>query len=64
MLVAVGGHSREIGKTSVVAGLIRKMRSRKWTAVKITLYGNGVCARDGGACGCEPQSGEAFALSE
>jgi hypothetical protein len=64
MLVVVGGHSRNIGKTSVVAGLIRKLRGRKWTAVKITLYGNGVCAHDGGACGCEPASGEAFELSE
>jgi hypothetical protein len=64
MLVVVGGHSRNIGKTSVVAGLIRKMRDRKWTAVKITQYGNGVCTRDGGECGCEPESGEAFALSE
>ncbi|HEX3746634.1 MAG TPA: hypothetical protein VHW09_22005 [Bryobacteraceae bacterium] len=64
MLVVVGGHSRDIGKTSVVAGLIRKLRTRHWTAAKITLYGNGVCAHDGGACGCEPASGEAFELSE
>jgi hypothetical protein len=64
MLVAVGGHSRNIGKTSLVAGLIRKFRNRQWTAVKITQYGNGVCARDGEACGCEPGAGEAFALTE
>ena len=64
MLVVVGGHSRNIGKTSVVAGLIRKLRARKWTAVKITQYGNGVCMHGGGACGCEPAAGEAFALSE
>jgi hypothetical protein len=64
MLVVVGGHSRNIGKTSVVAGLIRKLRAAKWTAVKITLYGNGVCAHDGGACGCEPASGEAYELTE
>jgi hypothetical protein len=64
MLVVVGGHSRNIGKTSVVAGLIRQLRDRKWTAVKITQYGNGVCAHDGGACGCEAEPGEPFALSE
>jgi len=64
MLVVVGGHSRNIGKTSVVAGLIRKLRDAKWTAVKITQYGNSVCLRDGGACGCEPESGEPIALSE
>ena len=64
MLVVVGGHSRNIGKTSVVAGLIRKLRDRKWTAVKITQYGHGVCAQDGKACGCETEAGEEFAASE
>ena len=64
MLVVVGGHSRNIGKTSLVTGLIRKFRSRKWTAAKVTLYGNGVCAHDAGACGCEPASGEGFELTE
>jgi hypothetical protein len=66
MLVVVGGHSRNIGKTSVVAGLIRKLRERRWVALKITQYGNGVCERHTGeaACGCEPESGEPFALSE
>ena len=59
MLVVVGGHSRNIGKTSVVAGLIRKLRDRRWTAVKITQYGHGVCASHIGAvaCGCEPAGG-------
>jgi hypothetical protein len=66
MLVVVGGHSRNIGKTSVVAGLIRKLRDRKWTALKITQYGNGVCANHtvAAGCGCEPSGGEEFALTE
>ena len=66
MLVVVGGHSRNIGKTSVVAGLIRRMRNRRWVALKITQYGNAVCEHHegGGGCGCEPESGEPFALSE
>jgi hypothetical protein len=73
MLVVVGGHSRNIGKTSVVAGLIRKLKRCKWTAVKITQYGNGVCTEHSQACGCEPsgsdgpatgEPGEPFALSE
>ena len=66
MLVVVGGHARNIGKTSVVAGLIRKFRDRRWTALKITQYGNGVCANHAAtaACECEPASGEKFALSE
>jgi hypothetical protein len=66
MLVVVGGHSRNIGKTSLVAGLIRRLRDRHWVALKITQFGNGVCEHHGGtaSCGCEPESGEPFALSE
>jgi hypothetical protein len=64
MLVVVGGHSRNIGKTSVVAGIIRKLKDRRWTALKITQYGNGVCSHHSAACGCEPESDEPFALSE
>ena len=64
MLVVVGGHSRNIGKTSVVAGIIRKLRNRHWTAIKITQYGHGVCSRDNEACGCEAEPEHPFALSE
>jgi len=65
MLVVVGGHSRNIGKTSVTAGLIRKMRDRQWTALKLTQYGHGVCSHhEGSSCGCEPEEGAKFALSE
>ena len=64
MLVVVGGHSRNIGKTSVVAGIIRKLRNRHWTAVKITQYRHGVCSRDNEACGCEAEPEHPFALSE
>lgn len=64
MLVVVGGHSRNIGKTSVVAGLIRKFRDQHWTALKITQYGHGVCSHHGEACGCETEPDHPFALSE
>jgi hypothetical protein len=64
MIVVVGGHSRNIGKTSVVAGLIRKLRDRKWTAVKITQFGHGVCSHRGEACGCETEPDHPFAVSE
>jgi len=64
MLVVVGGHSRNIGKTSVVAGLIRRLRDRNWTAVKVTQYGHGVCSSKGEACGCEAEPEHPFALSE
>jgi len=65
MLVVVGGHSRNIGKTAVVAGLIRRLRDRRWTAVKITQYGHGVCSSEGKACECAgPEPEHPFALSE
>ncbi len=64
MLVVVGGHSRNIGKTSVVAGLIRRLRDQNWTALKITQYGHGVCSHVGEACGCETEPEHPFALSE
>jgi hypothetical protein len=51
-LVVVGGHSRNVGKTSVVAGLIAALQERDWTAVKITQYGHGVCSVNGESCGC------------
>ena len=52
-LVVVGGHSRNIGKTSVVEGLIRAMPEMHWTAVKITQYGHGFCTADGAPCDCQ-----------
>jgi hypothetical protein len=52
MLVAVGGHSRNIGKTSVVAGLIRALPQWNWTAMKITQFGHGVCSKSGRGCDC------------
>lgn len=66
MLVVVGGHSRNIGKTSLVVGLIRKLRDRKWTAIKITQYGHGVCSQDGKSCECSggTDPDHPFALSE
>jgi hypothetical protein len=41
MLVAVGGHSRKIGKTSVVAGIISATADFGWTAIKIKQHGRG-----------------------
>lgn len=51
-LVVVGGHSRSVGKTSVVAGLISTLREFEWTAVKITQYGHGICSANGVPCDC------------
>ncbi len=52
MLVVVGGHSRNIGKTSVVCGIIGALREWNWTAIKITQYGHGVCSHEGEPCEC------------
>jgi hypothetical protein len=51
-LVVVGGHSRNVGKTSVVAGLIAALPEFNWTAIKITQYGHGICSADGAPCDC------------
>lgn len=51
-LVVIGGHSRSVGKTSVVAGLISALPEFEWTAAKITQYGQGICSANGEACDC------------
>jgi hypothetical protein len=43
-VVVVGGQARKVGKTSVVAGLIRGLNTLAWTAVKISHH-----ARDAGS---------------
>lgn len=52
-VIVVGGHSRNIGKTSVVAGLIARLPEFNWTAFKITQYGHGFCTADGKPCQCQ-----------
>ncbi len=52
MLIVVGGHSRSVGKTSVVAGLIAALSEFHWTAMKITQYGHGICSANGKTCHC------------
>jgi hypothetical protein len=39
--IVVGGHSRNVGKTSVAAGLIRAFNKYPWTAIKITSHWHG-----------------------
>lgn len=52
-VVVVGGHTRNIGKTSVVAGLIAALPEMQWTAFKITQFGHGLCTANGVPCECE-----------
>lgn len=51
-LVVVGGHSRNIGKTALAAGVIAATRELGWTALKLTQYGRHVCSTDGAPCEC------------
>ncbi len=62
-IVVIGGHSRSVGKTSVVAGLISALREYEWTAVKITQYGHGVCSANGAPCDCATDD-HSWAISE
>ena len=52
-IVVVGGHSRNIGKTSVVAGIIAALPQYNWTAFKVTQFGHGICSANGEPCHCE-----------
>ena len=52
-IVVVGGHSRNIGKTSAVAGIIARLPEFHWTAFKVTQYGHGFCTADGKPCQCQ-----------
>jgi hypothetical protein len=62
-IVVIGGHSRSVGKTSVVAGLISALPEYDWTAVKITQYGHGVCSANGAPCDCATDD-HSWAISE
>ena len=51
-IIVIGGHTRSVGKTSVVAGLIAALPEFHWTALKITQYGHGICSANGVPCDC------------
>lgn len=62
-VVVVGGHSRSVGKTSVVAGLIAASPEFAWTAMKITQYGHGICSATGESCDCATED-HSWAVTE
>lgn len=62
-LIVIGGHSRSVGKTSVVAALIAALPEYNWTALKITQYGHGVCSANGEPCHCATDD-HSWAISE
>lgn len=63
-LVVIGGHSRSVGKTSVVAGLISALPEFPWTAMKITQFGHGICSADGKPCDCATTDDHFKAISD
>jgi hypothetical protein len=62
-IVVIGGHSRNVGKTSVVAGIIAKLPAYNWTAFKLTQFGHGRCSLNGKPCQCETAD-HAWAITE
>ncbi|HEV2579151.1 MAG TPA: hypothetical protein VGU25_18235 [Acidobacteriaceae bacterium] len=62
-LIVIGGHTRNIGKTSVVAGLIAALPAFNWTAIKITQFGHNVCSANGEPCDCQTAD-HTIAISE
>jgi hypothetical protein len=62
-VVVIGGHSRSVGKTSVVAGLIAALPEYAWNAMKITQFGHGVCSRNGELCDCATDN-HSWSISE
>ena len=53
-VIVIGGHTRSIGKTQLVCDVIAAFPNASWIAGKITQYGHGVCAQNGGHCDCAP----------
>jgi hypothetical protein len=41
-VIVIGGHSRRVGKTSVVAGIIASLPEYGWSAFKISQHGHGL----------------------
>lgn len=65
MLLVVGGHSRNIGKTSLACSILAATPELEWTAVKIALFGHGVCSVDGKPCDCAVEDPlHPFAIAE
>lgn len=62
-VVVIGGHSRNVGKTSVVAGLISALPELHWTALKITQHGHEIGSANG-ATGEAAAAVESWTVSE
>lgn len=63
-IIVIGGHSRSVGKTSVVEGIIAALPNLNWTSFKITQFGHGICSANGKPCDCDPGQNQCDAISE
>ena len=64
MLIVVGGHTRNIGKTAVVSGLLEALPQFAFSAMKITQFGHGVCSASGAGCACSIAPEHPYAIAE
>lgn len=62
-IVVVGGQARKVGKTSVAAGLIRRLREFEWVAVKISQHA-GQAPDYSMSADCAGTRSEGFVLKE
>ncbi|HTM38195.1 MAG TPA: hypothetical protein VL156_15700 [Terriglobales bacterium] len=62
-VVVIGGNSRSVGKTSVVAGIIAALPEFAWTALKITQFGHGICSANGKTCRCDTSQDACLPIS-
>lgn len=63
MIVVVGGHSRNVGKTAVAAKLIASLPEFCWTALKITGANHGLGTRHSHDGGGEAAGGVPYLLT-
>jgi hypothetical protein len=62
-LLEVGGQCRKVGKSTLIADIIRSFSNRDWTAVKITPYAETGCPVKGASCNCSPRQ-HSYAIRE
>jgi hypothetical protein len=53
-LIVVGGQCRKVGKTTLIADIIKATPDLRWTAVKITPHAESHCPVYGSDCKCGP----------
>jgi hypothetical protein len=62
-VIVIGGHSHNIGKSTVVAAVISALPEFAWTAIKVSRYEPGICPLNGIECRCA-EAEHAFKIEE